>query len=416
MLPIFKEYITFLKTKTDGLDFLEEGIYWYDRSMIKAFSTSGDLVKIARIYVDDNLDITVKGYEVKEELETWQDTVKRYKDRLREIECNSLDLIQESIDKYQREVIVLSSGGKDSAIVTHLVKRCVGNPLVMFNNTSLDCADTYLYIKQEPNLLLTNPSEGFYQYRKRLNFVPTRFGRVCCRIFKEGNMIENLDDDKDYLFFMGMRNQESAKRSTYGDEWKNEKWGKRNWDAILPIREWSELEVWLYILQENIRINTKYKKGYSRVGCAIACPFYTKTTWVLDKYWYPKAFERWQRILVNDFRENNKDIIMNCTEQEYLTCWNGGVFRDEPTEEVIKEFAERNDLDEGVAENYFNHKCKECGKRIKSKEVLGMNMKLNGRNVENMYCKKHLKEILNIDNKEWDKMVEDFKDQDCKLF
>lgn len=266
MLPIFKEYITFLKTKTDRLDFLEEGIYWYDRSMIKAFDSNGNLVKIARIYVDNNLEITVKKYEVKEELETWQDTVKRYKDRLSEVECHSLDLIQKSIDKYQREVIVLSSGGKDSAIVTHLVKKCVGNPLVMFNNTSLDCADTYLHIKQEPNLLLTNPPEGFYQYRKRLNFVPTRFGRVCCRIFKEGNMIENLDDDKDYLFFMGMRNQESAKRSAYGDEWKNEKWGKRNWDAILPIREWSELEVWLYILQEDIKINTKYKKGYSRVG------------------------------------------------------------------------------------------------------------------------------------------------------
>lgn len=107
---------------------------------------------------------------------------------------------------------------------------------------------------------------------------------------------------------------------------------------------------------------------------------------------------------------------MNCTEQEYLTCWNGGVFRDEPTEEVIKEFAERNDLDEDVAKNYFNHKCKECGKRIKSKEVLGMNMKFNGRSVEDMYCKKHLKTILNIDDKEWDRMVEEFKDQDCKLF
>ena len=79
-------------------------------------------------------------------------------------------------------------------------------------------------------------------------------------------MIDYLNKDDKYLFFMGMRNQESAKRSNYGDEWKNEKWGEREWNAILPIRTWNELDIWLYILKNNIDVNPKYKKGYSRVG------------------------------------------------------------------------------------------------------------------------------------------------------
>ena len=63
MLPIFNEYITFLQSKTDQLDFLKEGYYWYDKSIIKAFDkNTNKLIKVARIYYDDNLDCTIKSY------------------------------------------------------------------------------------------------------------------------------------------------------------------------------------------------------------------------------------------------------------------------------------------------------------------------------------------------------------------
>ena len=111
---------------------------------------------------------------------------------------------------------------------------------------------------------------------------------------------------KKLLFLFGIRNEESTKRSNYQDVWRNDKWGKRDWIAILPIRKWSELDIWLYILDEEIEINDKYKYGYDRVGCGIACPNYTKYTWVLDKYWYPMLFYRWREILRRDFINNNK--------------------------------------------------------------------------------------------------------------
>jgi 3'-phosphoadenosine 5'-phosphosulfate sulfotransferase (PAPS reductase)/FAD synthetase len=418
MLPIFKKYIKFLKEKNKELDFLKEGIYWCDRSIIKAFDKKGNIIKIARLKIDDDLNLEIKKYKNKNiELETWEDTINRNLSHLNDLENKSKETICKYLNKYSnRKIAILSSGGKDSTITTYLVKKCIDNPRIIFNNTSLDCTDTYRHIKKENNLIIINPKEGFYQWRKRLNFVPTRFARACCNIFKEGAMIEYLDKNDKYLFFMGMRNQESVKRSNYTDEWKNDKWKDREWNAILPIREWSELDVWLYVLKNNIDINPKYKKGYSRVGCAIACPYYAKSTWILDKYWYPKMYDRWHKILTEDFISNNKDIIMNCTEKEYHICWNGGKLRDKPTQEVIEQFAERERVDVDVAKNYFNHNCKECGKKIKNKNVLAMNMKFNGRNIQEMYCKKHLKEKLNLTEDDWNNYIEQFKNQGCELF
>ena len=268
MLPIFNDYIKFLNENADGLKFLKEGYYWYDKSIIKAFDMNGNIVKIARLKIDDKLNMTVKHYNEKyESLESWEQTIDRHKEELQQLEKDSRELIMDSIHKYwDRKIAILSSGGKDSSVTTFLVKSCVDNPEIIFNNTSLDCADTYLHIKKENNLTIINPKEGFYQWRERLDFIPTRFARACCNIFKEGAMVDYLNKDDKYLFFMGMRNQESSKRSNYGDEWKNHKWEGKEWDAILPIRKWSELQIWLYILQNNISINPKYKKGYSRVG------------------------------------------------------------------------------------------------------------------------------------------------------
>ena len=218
--------------------------------------------------------------------------------------------------------------------------------------------------------------------------------------------------------WMGMRNEESATRSGYHDEWINEQeWGKTCWQGILPIRKWTEMDVWLYTIWKNIDINPKYKKGYARVGCAIACPYYTKSTWILDKYFYPKAYERWRNILREDFIENKKWVIMNCTIDEYLTqAWNGGTFRDEPTQEVIDEFCEYTGIDKSVVPQYFNKSCYNCEKRIKHKQVLSMNLKMHGRTVNKFFCKKCLMKEFDWNNEDWDNQIETFKKQGCALF
>ena len=398
---------------------MQEGFYWLDRQTIKAYDTKGYLHKIARLKIDNKLNITYKLFPKKEfQIEHWNDTINRNKVILTERERESLGLIKEKLQQYKNySSIILTSDGKDSTLVEYFVKLIKPTVYLLFNNTSLDCADTYKHIKKKEDVKILSPKEGFYQWViKSPNNVPARMHRTCCTLYKEGETIKYLDGDKMYLLIMGIRNEESNTRSDYGDEIFNPKWGNRDWIGILPIRKWSEEEVWLYTLWKNLYINTKYKKGYSRVGCAIACPFYSKTTWILDKYWYPKMYKRWHQILEKDFIENYKWTKLNCTLEEYHMNWSGGLVRPEPNDEVVKEFADHKGIDISVAEKYFNHQCKACDKKVNSKDEVAMNLKLLGRNIEQYYCKKHLIEYLNIDKEQWRNYISEFKQSGCELF
>lgn len=258
---------------------------------------------------------------------------------------------------------------------------------------------------------------GFYQYVKRSNFIPTRFGRACCTLFKEGNHIEHFKDVEKAIWFMGMRNDESNNRAGYEDIIHNPKWGNRDWIGALPIRKWTELEIWCYIIDNNLEINPKYKKGYKRCGCSIACPFASKSTWYLDKYWFPTMYNRWHNILEEDFVKHEKWCVLNCTIEEYHRYWNGGVVHEQPTKEVVQEFMDHKEIqDTDLATQYFNKLCNSCGKSIRHKDTIAMNLKYHGRNTKTFYCKKCLMKMLGFNKKQWDEMIESFKDQGCTLF
>lgn len=99
------------------------------------------------------------------------------------------------------------------------------------------------------------------------------------------------------------------------------------------------------------------------------------------------------------------------------------MFRPEPTQEVISEYARYNEISEDVAKQYFNKYCEngcksQSGKlkKIKDKEVLSMNLKLHGRNTNKFYCKKCLMSMYHMDEEMWNKNVEQFKTQGCALF
>ena len=380
-------------------------------------------------FSNERLDCTkLKSYDniSDVDLASWQDLIKLQKEHLTQLEADSLELIKEKTEKFNTYTSIIPvSMGKDSMLTCHLVRKLYPETKAIFNNTSLDCADTYRMVKTFPNCEIMNPEKGFYQYIKEQNIIFNRISRGCCRIFKVGEMVRRLDHNKPYLMWMGMRNEESNTRSGYQDEWVNEaEWGNTCWQGILPIRKWDEIDVWLYTIWKNIEINSKYKKGYSRVGCAVSCPYYTKSTWILDKYWYPTMRNRWENILKEDFIGNSKWLVMNCTVDEFINqAWNGGVFRDEPTEEVIKEYAKYSNLNEKVAAQYFNKYCdngckSQSGKlkRIKAKDVIGMNLKYHGRNINKFYCKKCLMKMYNMDEEKWNKQVERFKQSGCDLF
>ena len=418
MTPIYTDCINFFEDMGLKNGVLREGYYWLDNMIIKYFDRRGNTHNLCKVNVSEDLSISFKFYSDKYYYKaiSWKELVQLYEDRLVELESHALKLIQLSLGCHpNRNIGVLISGGKDSSVIHHLVSKCSDSYRLIFNNTTLDCSDTYKFIKSFNDVLVCTPKEGFYTWQKRTNMIPTRFTRACCGIFKEGCMMDILDKDSKWLFFMGMRNLESNNRSSYGDFWKNLKWGNREWDACLPIRTWTELDVWLYIFKESIKINPKYKKGYSRVGCVVACPFYNKFTWSLDRYWYNFQYTRWHNILERDFIENRKGCVLNCTLEEYHKCWNGGVFRDTPTAEVIQEFSNLYNLDYDIAKKFFNKKCKCCGKHLK-KDAIGLSLKYFGRNINEFYCIKCLSQVLNVSEDILKSKVTDFKSQGCDLF
>lgn len=431
MLPIFNEYIQFLKDVTNNdneLNVLSEGFYWVDNQIIKAFDIKGNLHKLLKINIAKDLSVTIKPYKKKytREIESWNQTFIRLKDRLNNLESESIELLQK-YKKTNRTIIDTNSTGKDSMVKTYLAKIAGLDFNTYFNVTTCDVKDSNLMAKGN-NYQFIYPDKklkGFYNYRKKDNIIPSRIGRFCCTLFKENPTIDNFNSSEKLLFLFGMRNSESSARSDYTDEWVNKKWGsRRDWLGVLPIRKWTDLDIWLYILRENIEINTKYKKGYSRVGCGIVCPNYGKSTWVLDKYWYPTLYNRWQRILKEDFLLNFKWISVHCTLQEYLQgAWTGGLFRPEPTKEVIEEFAEYKGITYDIAIKYFSKYCvngckNKSGKliKIKNKDTLAMNLKMFGRNIDKFMCKKCLMSYLNINEERWNQYIEDFKRSGCDLF
>ena len=428
MQPIYKELIQMWSDNGYTMP-IEAGKYWLDNHFICAFTPDGELHKLYKYQVFDDLSIKISDYQGKkpnktrflssDDFETWWSTVDRLTPELKEYEKEAERVIEKALADYpDHEKVVMTSTGKDSMVTLDLVQRFLPEVKVYFNNTSLDTADAYKMVKAHKDWTIINPKIGFYKWIKQEHFIPTRFSRGCCTYFKEGETVNFFSDKPQMLFFMGVRNDESAERANREDIVHNPKWGNRDWQGCLPIRKFNEFMIWLYILKYDIEVNPKYKKGYSRVGCGTACPYYTKYTWVLDKYWYPKSRQRWEDILREDFAQDSRWAKMNCTMDEYVTgAWTGGLYRPEPNDEVINEFMKYKGLtDRNVALQYFNKTCCVCGKNVRQNDVLGMNLKLHSRDVEKIYCKKHLMELHDMSSEEWDKNVADFKAQGCKLF
>lgn len=423
MLPIYSDLLKMWSDLGYNIP-ITEGKFWTDNNIIKAFTRDGELHNLYRCRVQDDLQITITKHKDNkfsnyDDFETWWETIDRLSAELDVKVAESLDVIKDTITAYKDyDFIVLTSTGKDSMVTLDLVQKVIPNVRVLFNNTSLDTADTYRLVKSHKEWEISNPKEGFYNWVRRINYIPNRVSRGCCTVFKEGNSIEYLANSPRLVQFMGVRNDESNARSDRQYITHNPKWGDRDWYGCLPIRKWSELDVWLYIIKNDLEINNKYKKGYRRVGCGISCPYATKYTWVLDKYWYPEMRARWEQIEQEIFLHNQGWVQMNCTLEEYIKDgWNGTLYRSEPTEAVISEFMEYKGItDRNVALQYFNKTCCKCGKNVRQNDVLAMNLKMIGRSTDKIYCKKCLMAKLNMSKEEWDNSVADFKEQGCKLF
>lgn len=99
--------------------------------------------------------------------------------------------------------------------------------------------------------------------------------RWCCSMFKTGpitRVINSLYRSQQILTFYGIRKSESVSRSKYNRIEDSADAVKIQQQTVAsPIFFWKDIDIWLYIIAENVDFNDAYRLGYDRVGCW-CCP------------------------------------------------------------------------------------------------------------------------------------------------
>lgn len=260
--------------------------------------------------IKELLDINMKEIDY----EFFNENIKIFKkaneDRLNTIVTEAISQIKVWVEDYDSTSMFVSfSGGKDSTVVSSLVREALGGNNVrhFFGDTTLEFPTTEDY---KNRFRKKSVKAGYFRTAKNRikNFEelcpvygpPSRLLRWCCTIFKTGAIAEEINkafvDKNDVLSFQGIRKYESASRSKYDRESNNSKIAKQK--TVLPIFEWTDFDVWLYILSNKLDFNEAYRLGFSRVGCW-CCPNNGAWSEFLSKIYMFDKYVHWRNILID---------------------------------------------------------------------------------------------------------------------
>lgn len=217
--------------------------------------------------------------------------------------------IYEEAQNYDESSMFVSfSGGKDSTVVSSLVMRALGKAEIIhiFGNTTLEFPSTIAYVnrirernRKTPLLTAENRQQDFFNLCESFG-PPSRMLRWCCTIFKTGfigeRILRTFKDKTAILTFYGIRRFESVSRSKYDRKDDSPKISKQK--VTSPIIDWTDFDVWLYILSSKIDFNDAYRLGFTRVGCW-CCPNNSKWSEFLTKIYMPDLAERLNKMLMS---------------------------------------------------------------------------------------------------------------------
>ncbi len=241
-----------------------------------------------------------------------------------EAEAYVLNLVYDLKSNPDNEVsyipTVSFSGGKDSTVVSRIVRDALQDETVMhfFGDTTLEFPSTHVYVdsefRKENPFTPMIPSETDNDFFKLCNVFgpPSKFERWCCTIFKTSNLngeYQNLDGNS--LTFLGIRRNESKERQKYERTQNHSKIGSQI--NAMPIIDWYDCDVWLYILYKGIKFNEAYRWGYKRVGCW-CCPNNSDWSMMLNDIYYPQLSSRWKSVLYDFATKTNKTDIEDYVE------------------------------------------------------------------------------------------------------
>lgn len=228
---------------------------------------------------------------------------------IKNLEYSSQDYILKLNDELKNRNVMPTisfSGGKDSTVVSNLVRETYGNQEIIhiFGDTTLEFKTTYNYVSRFKGTNLFTPiivsrsGKNFFKLCEEFG-PPSRLERWCCTIFKTTPISENVNilaDNENSLSFLGIRASESVQRSNYEKTRFSSKISRQI--VSMPILEWLDVDVWLYILYKKLDFNAAYTLGFTRVGCW-CCPNNSTRSDFFTKLYFKEDYDRWHRLLVS---------------------------------------------------------------------------------------------------------------------
>jgi phosphoadenosine phosphosulfate reductase len=183
--------------------------------------------------------------------------------------------LRQAMASYKSPVTVSFSGGKDSLVVLDLVQSLTHDFTAMFIDTGLEHPLTKEYVERlveerRVKLLTAHAGNAFEQNLPAFG-PPAKDFRWCCKVCKlapvSGLIQEKFPDGT--LTVEGNRRLESFSRGH--TELIEENPFVPGQVTVNPIRDWTGLDVWLYIIWRGLRYNPLYDEDLERVGCWM-CP------------------------------------------------------------------------------------------------------------------------------------------------
>ena len=180
-----------------------------------------------------------------------------------------------AISDSELPVTVSFSGGKDSLVALDLAQSVAADIAAIFIDTGLEHPHTREYVERfveqrGVRLLKAHAGNAFYD-NLPLFGPPAKDFRWCCKVCKLAPASSLIEErfPNGTITIEGNRRLESFSRAHTDLIEKNP--FVPGQITVNPIRNWTALDVWLYIIWRNLEYNPLYDEDIERVGCWM-CP------------------------------------------------------------------------------------------------------------------------------------------------
>lgn len=254
------------------------------------------------------------------------------------IENEAMDFIKNMYESYKTKnisgYVVAFSGGKDSQVILDLVSRVIpaSNYRVVFTNTGMELPCTIETVNETRNYYKSRYPEFTLEHAtSNKNAIdlwksygpPSRMNRWCCSVLKTalfGRKMKELlktEAQPKLVVFEGVRNDESARRSSYNRVGEGVK--HVNLISCRAILKWNVSEIYLYMYKNHIKMNSAYSMGLTRVGCGV-CPFASDWSEYVIRKRYPEVAKQYIDVIEDMAR--NIGINSQHKIDEYISSGN----------------------------------------------------------------------------------------------